>query len=334
MSGELIYPLYMEISPSGGCNHRCTFCAFDYLGYEKRFLDTTLLKERLSEMGRLGVKSIMCGGEGEPLLHPEIHLLVAHGTSSGIDMAVTSNGVLFDEKKAEAMLPHMKWIKFSINAGNRENYARIHGTKASDFDRVMNNITTAAETKRKKDLGCTIGMQMLLLPENRNDILPFVKQARDTGADYAVIKPFSQHLKSKKKFEAGLVYENDLALRDRLLEYNSHDFRIIFRDGAMKKWDEKNRPYGQCLGLPFWCYVDSKGNVWACSSYLGQDRFCFGNILKMTFQEVWEGKKRKAFVHWMGGGLDVEKCRMNCRMDEINRYLWELTHPGEHVNFI
>jgi len=25
---------------------------------------------------------------------------------------------------------------------------------------------------------------------------------------------------------------------------------------------------------------------------------------------------------------------VGCRMDEINRYLWELKHPHPHVNFV
>ena len=40
-----------------------TFCALDFMTYQKRYLDTVLLIDRLSEMGRLGLKSIMYGGE-------------------------------------------------------------------------------------------------------------------------------------------------------------------------------------------------------------------------------------------------------------------------------
>lgn len=43
----------------GGCNHRCTFCGLDYMGYDKKSLDYDVLKNTLTNMEQNGVKSVM-----------------------------------------------------------------------------------------------------------------------------------------------------------------------------------------------------------------------------------------------------------------------------------
>ena len=62
--------------------------------------------------------------------------------------------------------------------------------------------------------------------------------------------------------------------------------------------------------------------------YLGDERFLYGNIYENTFKEIWEGGKRKESLNWFENNLNAKECRINCRMDEINQYLWNLkTHP-------
>lgn len=334
LSGRTVYPIYVEIATSGTCNHRCTYCALDYMEYQQRFLDKKMLMERLSEMARLGVKSVMYAGEGEPFLHKDMGEIVLHTKTAGVDVAFTTNGVAFTPKLMKQILHAITWIKVSINGATKETYARIHRTRAEDFDRVIHNIGEAVKFKRENKLECAIGMQMILLPENWQEAALLAEKARDLGADYLVIKPYSQHSLSHTKLYKDFHYGEYMNLGDTLRQFNTKDFQVIFRAHTMKKWDESARTYGKCMALPFWSYIDAGGNVWGCSAYLGDDRFLYGNIYHNTFQEIWEGEKRKKSLEWVHNELDTSQCRVNCRMDEINRYLWELKHPSEHVNFI
>ena len=334
LKGETVYPIYMEVSPSGACNHRCLYCGLDFMGYKPNYLNTEILKERLSELGNLGLKSIMYAGEGEPFLHPDMVPIIEHTKESGIDVALTTNGVLLRKDKVERVLINTEWIKVSINGGTRETYAKIHQSKPDDFDKVIENLSFAAKIKKDKGYKCVLGIQLVLLPENHHEVVSLAKLARDIGMDYLVIKPYSQHPQSKTNQYSKIQYSDFEYLSDALNKVNSDNFNVIFRSNAMGKWDNNHRNYEHCFALPFWSYIDADGNVWGCSIYLGDDRFKYGNIYESSFKDIWESVARRNSLCWVEEKLDVSQCRVNCRMDEINRYLWDLKSPPEHVNFI
>jgi cyclic pyranopterin phosphate synthase len=334
LDSKLIYPIYMEVSPSGACNHRCTYCALDFIEYQRRFLDTALIKERLAELGRLGLKSIMYAGEGEPFLHRDMVEIISHTSKSGIDAAVATNGVLFEKEIAERILGCTEWIKVSINGATADTYAKIHRCSVHDFGRVIENLSYAVKIRENSGYTCTLGMQLLLLPENHHEAVALAKLARELGVDYLVIKPYSQHPQSKTTEYNSIRYGDYEYLADELEAIRSDAFDIVFRINAMNKWDQQRRGYSRCLALPYWSYIDAGGNVWGCSMYLGDQRFYYGNIYEQSFQEIWEGPQRQLSLCWVEGKLDVSQCRVNCRMDEINQYLWDLKNAPAHMNFI
>lgn len=330
-----VYPIYVEVSPYGGCNHRCTFCGVDYMGYQNIKLDTAIFKERLTEMGQLGVKSIMYAGEGEPLLHKDLPEIVEHTKKSGIDVSITTNFIPVNPKGIETYLTYSSWIKVSVNAGTASTYAAIHQTKEADFDLLLKNLALAVEVRKLKQLTCTLGAQALLLPENHHEMFLLAKTMKEIGMDYIVIKPYSQHLFSVTKQYEGLTYSGMLELEKELQTLNDENFNVVFRSETMKKVEEAAPSYSKCYSTPFfWGYVSTDGNFYGCSCYLAQDKFCYGNINDSTFKNIWESDKRKANLNFIKNELDISQCRTNCRMDSINRYLWDLKHPNAHVNFI
>ncbi|MHC5060110.1 MAG: radical SAM protein [Planctomycetota bacterium] len=334
MQGATVYPIYMEVSPAGSCNHRCVYCGLDFMEYQPRYLDTDVFKERLDELGRLGLKSIMYAGEGEPFLHRNMADIIAHTNKAGIDVAVTTNAVLLEKEIAHRILGKTQWIKASVNGATPGTYAKIHRCNPADFDRVIENMSNAAKIRSDNGYTCTLGMQLVLLPQNCTEVVALAELARDIGMDYLVVKPYSQHPQSKTTEYSSIGYADYEYLADELSGFQSDDFEVIFRINTMRKWDGPQRNYSRCLALPFWSYIDAGGSVWGCSVYLGDEKFCYGNIYEQSFQDIWQGQKRKQSLCWVQSELDASDCRVNCRMDEVNRYLWDLKNTPAHVNFI
>jgi radical SAM protein with 4Fe4S-binding SPASM domain len=330
-----IYPIYVEISPSGLCNHRCIFCALDFTKYNTPPLKYAVLKKTLGQMAKLGIKSVMFAGEGEPLLHKDLPKLIKYCAKIKIDTAITTNFTCANPKTIETLLKYCKWIKVSLNAASENSYAKIHRAPKGDFDKVINNMKLAAKIKKQKNYKCTLGTQALLIADNAKSMPALAQIVKKAGFDYFVVKPYSQHPKSITAKYAGTNYKKYMPLEKMLSRYNSKTFQVIFRSGTINNLFKENYYQKVCHAVPFfWAYISSDGSVYGCSAFLGDKKFNYGNINKQTFKEIWQSSKRAASIKHLKNKKVLSGCRLNCRMEAANKYLNGLVTPQEHVNFI
>jgi len=333
LEGKRIYPLYVEFSPVGSCNHRCTFCAYDYMGYQNLKLPTERTCETLREMGSLGVKSTLWAGEGEPFLHPDMGQFVKTASEAGMDSGMFSNATAMTEKRMHEVLPHLSFLRVSCNAGDSETYAQVHQVKARQFDLALENLARAVELKQENGWSVTLGMQIVALPENLHTVEELARIASELGVDYLAVKPFVQHPdQQNRQWQESFRPEDIESVARRSEAYSRDDFKVLVRRASFESYH--HRSYKHCLGLPFFAFVLSDGNVYTCGTYYGNEEHVYGNVLKQSFQEIWESERTRSIQKHAACQLDAGQCMPNCRPDAVNRFLWELKNPPAHLNFI
>lgn len=328
------FPLYVEVSPVGRCNHRCLFCAYDYLGYPDRQIGTARLSAALSEMAACGVRSVLFAGEGEPLLHPGIAEMVAAAKASGLDVGLFTNGHLLGARLAEAILPALTFLRVSFNGGTADVYSRVHGVAPGVFERVLENVRRAAAIKAAGRLAVDIGAQFVLLPENAVSLQAGARTLKDLGADYLAVKPFvlqnrSQAYRPDPSWDGVAALE---AVLPWLTALSDERFQVIARLRAFRAYGV--RRYAKCRGTAFISCVNSAGEVAACLPYWDRSEFVFGNLNEAPFREIWNGERRREVMRRIEAG-SAGTCPPNCRPDSVNEFLEELAHPRmRHVNFV
>lgn len=324
------FPLYVEIGLTNRCNQKCVFCALDWIEHESTDIDKTVMQNALKDMAQHGVKSVMFAGEGESLLHRDSPFFIKFAKEKGLKVALTTNGIPFRKNMAEACLPYLSWIRFSINAGTPEKYAKVHRTIPEDLDRVIANISYAAEIREKKELIVDIGVQSLIIPESIESIERLAELVKNAGVDNLQIKPYSQHPLSNNKLAVN--YEDYKHLEPVLKSFESDSFKLFFRKNTISRL-LSGADYDYCHGLPFFALINAYGHIIPCNIFYDNPDFIYGDLNHESFSEIWLGKRRKEVLKSLAK-RDIKECRQACRLDPINRYLNRIKSPEPRDDFI
>lgn len=338
-NGKRVAPLHIDVGLSKGCNIKCQYC-FGALqgnlyrkGSEIYFPQEPLLRY-MRDAGDLGVKSMALIGESEPLLNPHVYEAIIEGKKAGVDMALGTNGILYDKgKDGEAGLEHLSWIRFNISAASDSAYRRIHGSK--EFSTAIDKIKFCVNIKRKKSLAATIGLQMVLTPDNVDQVLPLAKLGKEVGVDYFVVKQCSDTVSNALGIYKRLgEYENFYEILKEAESITDEDYNVIIK--WHKVGNEGERNYDQCLGVPFLLYSSGNGRIYPCGDFFDnkEEEYRLGDLVTHSFKEIIESDRYWEIVEKVKE-IDVHtQCYSNCRTHSINEFLWKVSNPPAHVNFV
>jgi MoaA/NifB/PqqE/SkfB family radical SAM enzyme len=261
-AGERIAPVSVDMALTRACGSMCSFCyAMVQEPQNRHGIKTDHALHLLDDFAEVGVKAVSLVSDGESTLSKAYVPFIEHAADLGIDIGNATNGWLFGPEKSERVLPHMKWIRFTVAAGTPARYAEImyKGKEHTEvFDKAMENIRHAVAFKKKHNLEVTIGIQMVLMPEFVDEIIPFTQLGLDLGVDYAVIK----HCSDDENDTLGVDYSQYASMYDLLKEaeeMSTDKTKIVI------KWDKMDadgeHTYNRFYGPAFLLQISGSGLV-------------------------------------------------------------------------
>jgi radical SAM protein with 4Fe4S-binding SPASM domain len=257
------FPSKVFIEPTNVCNFKCKICPQSTnLKIPKGFMDLGLYEHILSQI-RVNNCRVVLHLFGEPLLHPQIDLMIKKAKENKLNVKLHTNGSLLTFNLSKKIVDSgLDRIVFSFNgADSKETYEQIcEGVK---FDMIVDNIRNFLKIRQQKNNHLLrVGFELVKLNDNSNT--------------HQIIKSF------KKLFK----------------DYKNLDFDCIPAHSWVGKFSQKlnlkTRPqsnfYAPCQHLWNEFCICWDGIVVACCKDMQRD-YVIGDIKKETLLEIWNGEK-------------------------------------------
>ena len=345
--GERIAPVTIDMALTRACNYGCHFCYAMLQENDRSVISQPIIYDFLEDCAEIGVKGISLVSDGESTISPVFVDTVTRGSELGLSMATGTNGFVLTRRRLEEVLPHLTYLRINISAGEKERYAEIMGVKEKWFDRVCQNIADMVEIKRRDNLNVTIGLQMVLMPEYSDQVLPLARLGKKLRPDYLIIK----HCSDDEDGTLGVDYSGYEKLYDTLRQaenMSDDEYKVVV------KWSKiaakGGRSYQRCYGAPFMLQMSGSGLVAPCGMLFNEryKKFHIGNICETRFRDIWASDRYWEVMNYLASPVfNAQKmCGSLCLQHKVNETLDEYQKgrfafpdlikksPPQHINFI
>ena len=342
--GLQVAPAQVQLILSDTCNQSCAFCSYrmetgfsseQFVVMEsdgtrninpKRSISTKKALEILDDCASIGVKAIQFTGGGEPTVHSDHLLLFEYAQNLGLETALVTNGILF-RPGWEQVLPKMKWVRVSIDAGSPEEYARVRRVKPEFYATALSHVTMLAAEIEKQGTDCYLGVGYVLTRENWADAYEGIRVIRETGA--ASVRLSAMFSTEGANYYDG-VYDDIKSEIERIKQLGTDTFEVVDLFGnRIDDLVQHSPDYDFCGYQQFNMYVGGNLKVYRCCTTAYTLHGEVGDLKDQTFASwFYSQQKFKAYEDF-----NARSCEF-CQFHGKNRSVLYMIGEPQHVNFV
>lgn len=321
---DRLQKLYFE--PTSLCNLNCTMCfRRSWIDEQYGNLDIALFRKVMEEpMVKENTETVFFGGQGEPLIHPDIFEMIRIAKSGGKNVELITNGTTITGEVCEKLISlglDTLWV--SIDSFDPDGYKKIQ--VGSDFGRIVENILTFNELRKNTET--RLGVTFVLMKSNVLQLLEFEKFTDYVMADrvnfsnmipttpemekesfayktvlqeyghpkpiggrksdrVALVRFFDEDLKETPEIIPLLNQDHSLLWKGQVLERRFDNCRFIDEGTTFVRWDGDVSPCMELLHSSKSCLYGDFRTVM---------HYSFGNIGVKTLTQIWESDEYTEF---------------------------------------
>lgn len=285
---ELVtYPRFFQIETVALCNARCIMCPIKEVERENKIMEQALFEKIVKDLAQQVqlVRKITIQLDGEPLLDKDLEkrslLLKENGFKK---IAISSNGSLMDEKRAESILKSgISEVSFSVDGTTSGTVNAIR--RGLDFDTCKRNVLNFIELRNAMDAKVDIRVRMVIQKDNAHEH-----------------KAFLEYWRKKVRHS------------DRVYAKYEHNWMNWSANCPHKEADAKELNRKACISPWGSMVILTDGRVALCCSDYNA-RYVLGDLKHDSIRKVWQGPiARKMRMGHLARGRSFLKTCLNCNV--------------------
>lgn len=278
------YPTYVTFCLTSRCNAHCKHCSSAADNKIDSDLSTEEILRVLDELYNCGIFTLAFSG-GEPLLHPDFHLIAEYAVNKGFVIGLGTNGKIINSKTISLLKSvGIDHVQVSLDGSKSATHDSIRGINGM-FDYAVNAIRQLVKNEIKTNVCMTptrlnylefedtieLCYDLGVLGFNLSQFVPIGR-----GSEELDLEPFEWKNIMEIWFKKKIKYKNDM-------KFTTHEAQEILVD---KELQDVEGFIGCQAGIGN-CCIKADGTVTPCVML----DLPIGNIKTHTFREIWLNSK-------------------------------------------